>query len=240
MNETDRLEQISEFYTHGDRMDELGIDRQVEIIKSYPSKGKSVIEIGCGSGYSTAQLIDTFTDYHVVEASEENCNLLRKRLGEKTPPIGRCLFEDLIPNTKYDYIFFTHIIEHIENPVEALRKCYAMLKDDGMIFISAPNCMSLNRRIGVKIGMLDTYEKLAPKDIRVGHRRLYTVGKMKEHCELAGLKIIDMKGIYLKPLSEIQMYEMDSEVVKALHYIGEEIPEYCATIMAIAGKEYYV
>ena len=89
------------------------------------------------------------------------------------------------------------------------------------------------------MGLLENYEKMAPKDFEVGHRRLYTVEMLKDHCDQAGLKTIAMKGLYLKPLSEGQMVSLGDAAVRAFYSIGEEIPEYCACLLAVVTKKYY-
>ena len=99
--------------------------------------------------------------------------------------------------------------------------------------------MSLNRRAGHQMGTLESYSTRAPKDYEVGHRRLYTVDMMKDHCEQADLKILDMKGMYLKPLSETQMVALGDDVIRAFYALGEDVPQYCASILAIATKKYY-
>ena len=149
------------------------------------------------------------------------------------------LLEDFRSPRKFDYIFFLNVIEHVEDPVASLRQVAALLRDEGAIFISAPNCMSLNRRAGFQMGLLDSYDTLAPKDLRVGHRRLYTTRMLEDHCDQAGLRVVQMKGLYLKPLSERQMIELGDEVVRAFHLLGEDIPEYCACLLAIAAKKHY-
>jgi len=235
--EIDHLESINSFYAKGDYMDQLSIEREIEIIKQYPVNGKSVLEVGCGSGYSTERLIKIFPDYEVIEPSQKNISLLKQKISNII--CHNVLLEDFSSKRKYDYIFFLNIIEHVEDPIESLKALTSIVKDEGLIFISSPNCMSLNRRAGYKMGTLETYEKMAPKDYEVGHRRLYTVDMLTDHCNQAGLKVLSMKGIYLKPLSEKQMIELGDSVVRAFHALGEEIPQYCATIMAVATKKYY-
>ena len=239
-DETQRLEAINSFYAHGDYMDELSTDRQIELIQQYPRFGnpwntKIALEVGCGNGYSTEKLCKIFPDYEVIEASRQNIKLLKQRVSGLV--IHHTLLEDFVPKHQYDYIFFLNIIEHVLDPIACLKILAGLIKDGGLIFISSPNCMSLNRRAGMRMGTLDSYETLAPKDHLVGHRRLYTVELLRDHCEQAGLKVMGMKGIYLKPLSEKQMVELGDEVIKAFHGLGEEIPEYCATIMAVATRK---
>jgi 2-polyprenyl-3-methyl-5-hydroxy-6-metoxy-1,4-benzoquinol methylase len=235
--ETEHLESINPFYEKGDYMDQLSIDREIEIIRQYPSEGKSVLEVGCGSGYSTERLIKIFPDYEVIEPSKLNIELLKSKVPQIK--VHNSLLEDFKTGRKYNYIFFLNIIEHVEDPVGSLKILSELVKDEGLIFISSPNCMSLNRRAGFKMGLLESYDKLAPKDYQVGHRRLYTVPMLTDHCNQSGLRVLTMKGIYLKPLSEKQMYELNDETLRAFYALGEDIPEYCATILAVATKKYY-
>ena len=149
------------------------------------------------------------------------------------------LLEDFETDKKYDNILFLTVIEHVEEPIAALKKLASLIRDEGLIFISAPNCMCLNRRAGYKMDLLKSYDTLAPKNYKVGHRRSYTVEMMREHCALAGLRIVEMKGVYLKPLSEEQMYELGDDVINAFHDLGEDIPEYRALLFAVATKSMY-
>jgi len=235
--EINHLETINSFYTKGDYMDQLSVQREVELILQYPIEGKSVLEVGCGSGYSTERLVKIFKDYEVIEPSKKNISLLKERVPEIV--CHNVLLEHFEAKRKFDYIFFLNIIEHVEDPIDSLRILSSLIKDEGLIFISCPNCMSLNRRAGYRMGVLDSYETLAPKDLLVGHRRLYTVDMLTDHCQQANLKVLSMKGIYLKPLSEKQMIELGDPAVQAFHALGEEIPEYCATLFAVATKKYY-
>lgn len=235
--EVEYLESISSFYEKGDYMDELMMDREVEIIKRYALDGKSAIEIGCGSGASTERLAGIFEDIEVVEPSLKNIELLRRRMPDVS--CHNALLEDFVVQKKYDYVFFLNVIEHVEDPVASLKMLAPLVKDEGLIFISAPNCMSLNRRAGYRMGLLKGYDQMAPKDYLVGHRRLYTVDMLAEHCEQAGLKTLAMKGVYLKPLAESQMMALGDDVVRAFYSLGEDEPHLCAGILAVATKKYY-
>ena len=235
--EIEHLESISQFYENGNYMDELMIDREIEIIKQHRTEGRCALEVGCGSGSSTEKLCRLFSDIEVVEPSHKNVALMRS----KVPDVicHEVLLENFSTTRKYDYIFFLNVIEHVENPIDSLELLAGLVKHEGLIFISAPNCMSLNRRAGYKMGVLENYEKMAPKDYEVGHRRLYTVDMLRDHCEQAGLKVLSMKGMYLKPLSETQMVALGDDVVRAFYELGEDIPQYCASLLAIATKKYY-
>lgn len=237
MSEVEHLNSISTFYERGDFMDELMMDREIDLIKQYPTEEKSVLEVGCGSGSCTERLLQVFNDLEVLEPSPKNIELLRKRVPEIVCHEG--LLEEAKFDKAFDYVFFLNVLEHVENPIDSLRYLEKLVKHEGLIFLSVPNCMSLNRRAGYKMGILEHYEKLAPKDLEVGHRRLYTVDMLADHCEQAGLKLLSVKGIYLKPLSESQMKELGEEALRAFLRLGEDIPQYCASLFAVATKSHY-
>jgi len=235
--EIKHLESIKSFYEKGDYMDRLLIDRELEIIARYRRAGGRALEVGCGDGYSTVGLQSLFPTLEVVEPAQGNIDLLRRRLADIS--VHQKLLEEFDASQRFDRLFFLNVIEHVLDPVASLRQLSALLRDEGLLFISAPNCMSLNRRAGFHMGLLPSYDQFAPKDYEVGHRRLYTVDMMREHCEQAGLKVLEMKGLYLKPLSERQMFELGDAAVRAFHALGEDVPQYCASILAIATKKYY-
>ena len=45
--------------------------------------------------------------------------------------------------------------------------------------------------------------------------------------------------MYLKPLSESQMIDLGDQAVRAFYGLGEDVPEYCASLLAIATRKYY-
>lgn len=238
-SEIERLERIGDFYAEGDRMDELLVEREVALLKRLCINTSNALEVGCGNGYSTQHMVGLFDNYEVLEPSIKNLTSMKKRPGLQNITCHHVLLEDFFCARKFDNILFLNVIEHIEDPINSLIRLKNLLTDEGRIFISAPNCMSLNRRAGYQMGLLKEYSTFAPKDYLLGHRRLYTVDMMHEHCELAGLKVMHMKGVYLKPLAESQMTHLGEATIKAFHALGEDIPEYCANILAVAGKKYY-
>lgn len=234
--EIKRLEQISDFYAKGDYMDNLLVDREVILIQKLMRSKLNALEVGCAGGYSTAKLFPCFNDFEVVEPSRKNMEMMLKRVGQKIT-CHNVLLEDFHTDRQFDNIIYLNVIEHVEHPVEDLSRLGRLLSDEGLIYITAPNCMSRNRRAGYEMGILPSYDQMAPKDYELGHRRLYTVEMMADHIRQAGLDLVAMKGVYLKPLSEKQMIALGDAAVRAFYALGEDVPQYCANIFAVAGKK---
>lgn len=46
---------------------------------------------------------------------------------------------DIFPDNNFDFVVANHILEHMVNPIGAIREWLRILKDDGILFLSVPN-----------------------------------------------------------------------------------------------------
>lgn len=53
-------------------------------------------------------------------------------------------FETVSIDEKFDVIWASHVFEHFIDPITALKKCYSLLNDDGLIYIAMPDVFFLN------------------------------------------------------------------------------------------------
>jgi len=98
---------------------------------------KTVMDIGCGYPY----LAQCFSNYGCkaigVDGAFKDGLISTKGLNVETAPYD--WENDEIPHKNLDLITSIHVIEHFYNPIEAMRKCYNVLDDEGIIYIRAPN-----------------------------------------------------------------------------------------------------
>lgn len=149
---------------------------------------------------------------------------------------GVSLFEDYNPCRKFDNIVLGHVLEHVENPVDILRKCKSFLSDDGLILVAVPNCNSIHRQAAVKMGLLKCLNELNETDRYHGHRRVYSYQELREDFIAAGLRVVQSGGYWLKPVSNKQIEESWTEdMIWAFMQLGEEYPQIAAEIYMIAS-----
>jgi len=102
--------------------------------------GKRLLDVGCGTGF----FLDVMHDYGVVadgqEISKPLASEASERLGVK---IFTDLFEDVVPDEKYDIITMFDLIEHIDKPLRTLEHAKKLLTKNGVIFVMTPNYKSL-------------------------------------------------------------------------------------------------
>ena len=189
--------------------------------------GPKVLELGYGNGYWTQKLVEFGFEVTVVEGS----SILAKRCKEKygkTVNVIHSLYEEYAPKEFYDTIIASCVLEHVKNCEIFLSLLKSWLKDDGNLHIVVPNALSLHRRVGLKMGLLAHLLQLSPQELEVGHQHTFTPEIFKAQLEKSGLRVNFIRGIFVKPLSSIQMIEWSDDLLNAFNELSDELPEYTA------------
>ncbi len=120
-------------------------------------------------------------DYHALDFYNKGDigELKRKGIKAMNGSIEKIPFED----KHFDIIILTEILEHLPNPGISLEEVRRVLKDDGVVVVSVPNC-DLRRRIYRMImnspKILLGIKKAIRKHEEGGHLYMFT----KEHIKL--------------------------------------------------------
>lgn len=256
MKETELQEKYTwERETHyGDYNSILGL-YQVQACLEY-AKGLTALDIPCGDGLITAELVKHFSKVVGVDASFTHLEKAKKRLPAVEFYHG--LIEDFSYPYKFDNIFMLNVLEHVAAPVLSLANMKTLLAQGGRLIIHVPNAEALNRKIAVEMGTLLSCEELSPFDIQIaGHRRAYTMDTLIKDVEAAGLSVKATGGVFLKMLSSPQMdwflrnglwqeggfgwgriggeqKDWKHEFCRACYEVGKRNPRECNIIFAVA------
>lgn len=202
-------------------------------LKEYFKAG-TAIEMGPALGQMTKYLVDDFQKVHLIEAS----TTLIDQIPDYPNVIKHnCYFEEFESDIRVDNIVMSHVLEHLENPVDILSKFRDFMNDDGVFIVSVPNAKSIHRLVAVEMGLLSSIYSLNGRDLALGHYRVYDFDSLTADCTSSGLEVVAKGGVFLKPLSNGQIEnEWTSEMVKAFLRVGRELPEYCAEIFVVLKK----
>jgi len=144
------------------------------------------------------------------------------------------LFENFEPEKPFDSIIMEHILEHVDDPVALLERVKTWLTPVGRLFLGVPNGNSVHRLAAVKMGLLDSPCQLNQRDHALGHRRVYTPESFRIDIEKSGLEVIEMGGVYFKPLSNGQIQQdWTEEMIQGFYELGKDFPEVAAEIYAV-------
>jgi 2-polyprenyl-3-methyl-5-hydroxy-6-metoxy-1,4-benzoquinol methylase len=230
-NELQRVESLSDWYLK----EQLDFDKRLiryryETIKP-KLVGKKGLELGPAEGEMTQFLIQDFEQLTIVEGSSD---LLVQIPNRDNLVKVHALFEEFLPEQPFDSIILEHVLEHVDDPVALLARVRTWLAPNGKLFLGVPNGNSIHRLVAVKMGMLDNPCQLNPRDHALGHRRVYTPATFREAIEQSGLKVLEMGGIYFKPLSNGQIQEnWTEEMIQGFYELGKDFPEFAAEIYAV-------
>jgi 2-polyprenyl-3-methyl-5-hydroxy-6-metoxy-1,4-benzoquinol methylase len=194
----------------------------------------NVLELGPAEGIMTEELVSDGHNPILVEGSESLCSRLRIRFPQLN--VENKLFETYESKVNFDTVIMGHVLEHVAEPIDILRKYKTMLSPSGLIWASVPNANSLHRQAAVEMNLLKNVQELNEADSRHGHRRVYKPEEFREIFAQAGLKVLEFGGYWLKPLANIQIERWWSdEMVYAFCKLGRKYPEISGEMFIVAS-----
>lgn len=104
-------------------------------IRAY-TPGTSLLEVGVGEGHLIAVAQEMGYDVTAVELLETEAQDTADLLGL---PVVCGDFLHLDEDRQVDIITMGDVIEHLQRPVDGLKKAHALLKDHGILWLSTPN-----------------------------------------------------------------------------------------------------
>lgn len=181
-----------------------------------------------------AELGSTLDHYAIIEGSLEIIEGFRSKAAlPKNTELIHSFFEDYQPAQKFDAIEMGFVLEHVNDPAVIVRHYRQYLAPGGTMFIAVPNARSLHRLIGHEAGVLDNLYRLSPEDLQLGHQRYFDFESLCKLVLEAGLKVVKVEGILLKPLTSGQLKSLDliPAVVEGLLKVGVDHPGICNSIL---------
>ncbi len=197
-------EKITKTYTKDYYSDSWGKDiaenkfrlRDVERFR----KGGKLFDVGCGIGVFLKLARQNGWQVSGSELSEFAVKYVNEELNIKCF-LGSLENLNLLPNS-YDIITFWHVIEHLCNPIEALKKANKLLSKNGMIFLATPNedfwrtRIDANRRISTNKNLVENER----------HLYFFTAHSLKKMMEKAGFEIVDIRVDFNKGKPKLEHF----------------------------------
>jgi 2-polyprenyl-3-methyl-5-hydroxy-6-metoxy-1,4-benzoquinol methylase len=137
----------------------------------------------------------------------------------------------------------THVLEHLDNPIEVLKRVNdEWLSDGGRFFLVTPNANAPSRQIAVKMGLISHNSEVTSAEEKHGHRITYTLDTLERDAKAAGLKVIQRSGIFFKALANFQWDQLlqtdiiSDEYLEGCFKLGHHYPDLCSSIFLLCEK----
>jgi 2-polyprenyl-3-methyl-5-hydroxy-6-metoxy-1,4-benzoquinol methylase len=202
-------------------------------------KGRA-LELGCFEGEFTKRLAAIYPDLTTVEGSSELIAVARAAAPERVRFV-LSRFEDFQPDAPFDAVFLSHTLEHLDEPVEMLRRIGSWLAPTGRLFVVVPNAHAASRQIAVAMGLIAHPTAVTEGEFEHGHRRTYDLAALAAHVAEAGLGLAETGGVFFKPFANFQFDKLiasgaiGEDYLEGCFKLGRLYPDLCASIYAICA-----
>jgi 2-polyprenyl-3-methyl-5-hydroxy-6-metoxy-1,4-benzoquinol methylase len=121
----------------------LFIRREIAQIRRHlPQAAPSLLDVGCGTGWTTRIYADQGFRVTGLEPSAHRARVARERYGLH---IIDDYLENLSFEEPYDVVVLRHVIEHFADPALTVRQVRNLLTGNGVLLITVPNIACLGR-----------------------------------------------------------------------------------------------
>lgn len=180
-----------------------------------------ILDLGCGVGVLTKMLVDAGFNVTGVDGSACKVETAKTHVADATFIVS--LFEDLsFPFHKFDVVIMKNVLEHVEDPVLLLTKAKEWIGEDGIVIVFVPNQTALHRRLGVKLGLINSLDELTLTDVAVGHKQVFNQESLLEVFSKAHYQILKVGSLVLKPLPNNMMQLLSDQVCEGFYRLAED------------------
>lgn len=173
-------------------------------------EGKKIIELGCGTGLTSAKLAEYGADVTLIDSSEDALRIAEKNF--KTIGVeGKFIYGNVfdLPGSEFtdqfDIVFSEGLVEHfLGNERQKIFDIHSKLaKKNGMVFIAIPNIYNLPRRI-----LSEFTDRFLNKENRIWiniPQEDLNSSELVDRMNSSGLKTTEITGILFQ-LSHLTLF----------------------------------
>ena len=157
---------------------------------------RRVLDVGCGNGANMRLLAELGHDVMGLTLSEAESLEVQKQgykcsvcdINAEAPPF---------PRNSFDALLFSHVLEHVAQPEEVLKRYVQLLRPGGGVYVALPNVMQFGQRWQFVRGRF-RYRDIGLMDHT--HLRFFDFFTARQLIENAGIKITRHFGLGQFPM----------------------------------------
>ena len=161
--------------------------RRVKMLTAHLKKTDQVLEIGCGTGYFTREIVKTGAMVTAIDISPELLDIAKKEIASDNV---RFMIDNAynmsFPNNSFDSIVGSSVLHHLEIG-KAITEMFRVLKPGGSMFFTEPNMM--NPQIALQKNIPALKRKLGDSPDETAFFR-WNLSKLMQNAGFTQIKIV--------------------------------------------------
>ncbi len=159
-----------------------------KFLTRYARSPRSILDIGCGNAGLLHLARESGWDVAGMELSQQAADAIREDQGIDVI-VADFLQYDNAEGRRYDVVALRHVLEHLPDPILAMRKMGDLLKDGGLALLEFPNTGSFSYRSKRWLKNAGLKNSKYSPDWRPGH--------VNEYCRRSFEYLLDRTGFEL-------------------------------------------
>jgi len=198
--------------------------------------GQRVMELGCATGLMTTLLAGEARELVAVDRSAPYLQRLRSRGLDGVAGLLADV-DGFEPEGRFDHVVATNLLHEVAAPGALLARAGGWLAPGGRVHVTLPNPRSLHRLVAYEMGLIDRLDALSERGERFGTKRALDADALAALAADAGLRVAAREGIFLKPLPNDQMAQLDAAVLEGFERAARHLPEHCAMSYLVLERD---
>ena len=119
------------------------LKQKLKLIEKHSHSGKTLLDIGCGTGDFLKTALNAGWEVQGVEPNERARTIANRKTNNKVDTPGAL---DNFQDASFDVITLWHVLEHLPNLEQQIKMLSRLLKRDGILIIAVPNFKSYDAK----------------------------------------------------------------------------------------------
>ena len=168
-----------------------------DVIESIAGQNLRCLDIGCGDGRTYGNWIQTRVGQYVGVDVSENAVNMAKSLGLDARRIGDA--SDLpFNNAEFDLAICMEVLEHLFDPLLAVKEAKRVLKPGGVLVVTVPNVTFWRTRL--RFALLGQWDPRGAPNSRTQpwcdpHLRFFTPNTLGIMLKISGMTVVRIGGL---------------------------------------------
>ncbi len=155
------------------------IDYYLKTHREFTQKRNTLLDIGSGLGVFPARMQINGWEVTALDPDAKAVEHMKTKIGCK------CIHGDFMDQSiaeigKYDLITFNKVLEHVEKPLEMLKKSKEFLKEEGIIYVEVPDGEN---------AIVDGKDR---EEFFIEHHHVFSARSAAQMIKVSGLKLIKL------------------------------------------------